>query len=137
MPSSYPIHEIVGIGPLHSEKLKRAGVRTTARLLIRAKTAAGRKRLADICGVPPSTILKWAGMADLMRVRGVAVEYGPLLTSVGVTTVKELTHRNPGRLTKAMAESNKKLNAVSFLPSEKLVMRWIAHAKTLPSHISH
>jgi predicted flap endonuclease-1-like 5' DNA nuclease len=137
MPSSYPIHEIEGIGPLLAEKLKKAGVRTTARLLTRARTAAGRKKLAEVCGVAPTTILKWAGMADLMRVRGIAAEYGPLLTSVGVTTVRGLTQRNAQKLTRALAESNKRLRAVSFLPSEKIVTRWIAHAKTLPSNISH
>jgi predicted flap endonuclease-1-like 5' DNA nuclease len=137
MPSSYSIHEIEGIGPLLAEKLRKAGVRTTARLLTRAKTAAGRKKLADMCGVPPTTVLKWAGMADLMRVKGVAGEYGELLTSVGVTTVRELMHRHPGRLTKALAESNKRRPVVDFLPSEKIVTRWIAHAKTLPSHIQH
>src|SRR5438874_6636624 len=102
MPSSYPILEIEGVGPLMAEKLKKAGIRTTVGLLKRAKTAAGRKKLAQICSVPASAILKWANMADLMRIRGVAEEYCELLEAAGVTTVRELQHRNPANLARRM-----------------------------------
>jgi len=49
----------------------------------------------------------------------------------------ELKYRNPGNLAKAMAEANKKKKLVRFLPSEKLVVRWVEHAKKLPLKISY
>ena len=38
---------------------------------------------------------------------------------------------------RAMAEVNKKKRLVRFLPPEKLVVRWIEHAKKLPLKISY
>ena len=49
---------------------------------------------------------------------------------------KELKYRNPANLAKAMAEANKKRKLVRFLPSEKVVERWIEHAKKLPLKIT-
>ena len=37
----------------------------------------------------------------------------------------------------AMAEANKKRKIVRFLPSEKIVERWIEHAKKLPLKITY
>jgi hypothetical protein len=59
------------------------------------------------------------------------------LCEVGVDTVKELRYRNPARLAEAMAEANKRRKVVRFLPSEKLVTRWVEHAKKLPQKITY
>ena len=64
-------------------------------------------------------------------------EYAALLCAVGVETVRELRYRNPARLAKAMAEANKKRKLVRFLPSEKLVTRWVEHARKLPQKITY
>jgi len=60
-----------------------------------------------------------------------------VLREVGVDTVKELRYRNPARLATAMAEANKKRKLVRFLPSEKLVTRWVEHARKLPQKITY
>lgn len=93
--AGYPVAKIEGIGPTYAEKLLAAGIRTTAALLERAKDPRGRKALAGETGIEESKVLKWANMADLMRVRGIGEEYSELLEAAGVDTVKEL--RNPGR----------------------------------------
>jgi len=54
-----------------------------------------------------------------------------------VATVRELKYRNPAKLAKSMAETNKKRKLVRFLPSEKLVVRWVEHAKKLPLKITY
>ncbi|MDJ1159418.1 DUF4332 domain-containing protein [Chelatococcus sp. SYSU_G07232] len=135
--SSYPIASIEGIGPVMAEKLRKVGIRTTGALLERAKDAKGRKELAAASGIEESKILKWANMADLMRIRGVAEEYAELLEAAGVDTVKELRHRNVGNLTKAMAEANDKRRLVRLLPGEKAVAKWIENARTLPPMMSY
>ena len=43
---TYPVSEISGIGPDVADRLKQAGIRTTARLLDLAKGPKERKRLA-------------------------------------------------------------------------------------------
>jgi hypothetical protein len=81
--------------------------------------------------------LCWANVADRMRIKGISKEYAELLRAAGVDTVKELKYRNPANLAKAMAEANKKNKLVRFLPSEKIVARWIDHAKKLPLKITY
>lgn len=129
--SSYPIIDIEGIGPRNADKLKAVGIRTTGKLLDRAKDPKGRKQLAQETGVDESRVLKWANMADLMRIKGVAEEYSELLEAAGVDTVKELKHRNAANLTAKMAEVNAKKKLVRLLPSEKSVTKWIEQAKSL------
>lgn len=129
--SNYGIATIEGIGDTYARKLKLAGVRTTSTLLARAKDPKGRKELAAAAQIDESLILKWANMADLMRIKGVGEEYSELLEAAGVDTVKELRNRNVANLTKALLEANARRKMVRLLPSEKAVARWVAYAKTL------
>jgi len=135
--SSYPILDIEGIGPQYAEKLKAVGIRTTGKLLDRAKDPKGRKQLAEETGIDEARVLKWANMADLMRIKGVAEEYSELLEAAGVDTVKELKHRNAANLTAKMAEVNAEKKLVRLLPSEKAVTKWIEQAKTLPPTMTY
>jgi predicted flap endonuclease-1-like 5' DNA nuclease len=134
---SYPITEIAGIEPAVIAKLKAQRIRTTTRLLETASNPRGRQHLAEKLGVDECTILRWANMADRMRIKGVGEEYAGLLAAVGVDTVRELKYRNPKNLAKAMAEANAKRKMVRFLPSPKAVEKWIERAKTLPLKISY
>jgi predicted flap endonuclease-1-like 5' DNA nuclease len=134
---SYPLMSIDGVCHETAGKLKAQGVRTSAKLLERAKTPRGRKTLAAASGVEETRILRFANMADLMRLRGVGQEYAELLEAAGVDTVKELRNRNPANLTRAMAEANSRKPLVRLLPSEKLVTKWIAQAKTMPPMMTY
>jgi len=134
---SYPITDIEGIGPSVAEKLKATRIRTTSRLLEAAKNPKGRKSLSDKTGVESSRILKWANIADMMRIKGVGEEYSELLEAAGVDTVRELKHRNPVNLAKAMAAANVRRKLVRLLPSEKAIAKWIAQAKSLPMKITY
>jgi predicted flap endonuclease-1-like 5' DNA nuclease len=135
--SNYSIATIEGIGPAYAQKLKAKGVRTTSTLLARGRDARGRKELAAAVGIDESLILKWANLADLMRIKGVGEEYSELLEAAGVDTVKALRNRNVGNLTRALTEANAKRRMVRLLPSEKAVARWVAEAKTLPPVLTY
>jgi predicted RecB family nuclease len=134
---SYPITDIGGIDGEAAKTLKSVGIRSTERLLAAARTVKGRKELAERTRIDEKQWLCWANHADRMRVKGVSKEYAELLRHAGVDTVKELKYRNPANLAKAMAEANKKRKLELFLPSEKVVERWIVHAKKLPLMISY
>lgn len=134
---SYPIVDIEGIGPVMAEKLKTAGITTTDGLLDAAKDPKGRKALSEKTGIDEHRVLKWANMADLMRIKGVAEEYSELLEAAGVDTVKELKMRNAANLTKAMAEVNATKKLVRLLPAESMVEKWIAQAKELPPVLTY
>ena len=134
---SYPLTAIAGIGPAMTARLKALGIRTTDRLLEASKTAKDRKALAQKLDTDERTILRWANLADRMRIKGVREPYAELLKDAGVDTVKELKYRNPGRLAQAMAEANAKRKRVRLLPSEKRVGRWIEAAKRLDLKIRY
>jgi len=134
---SYSIADLQSIDPGIAAALKEAGIRTTARLLEAAKDPKGRKRLAQKTGLDEKRILRWANLADRMRIKGIGEEYAHLLEAAGVDTVKELKYRNPANLAKAMTDANTKRKLVRLLPSEKAVTRWIEHAKKLQLKITY
>jgi hypothetical protein len=133
----YPISQIDGLDAEELKTLKLLGIRTTDRLLEAAKNPKGRTLLAAKTGYDTTRILAWANAADRMRIKGMGKGYSCLLKAVGVDTIKELKYRNPGNLAKAMSEANKKRKLVRFLPSEKLVIRWVEEAKALPPKITY
>ena len=134
---SYPITDINGIDGEAAEILKSVGIRSTERLLDRARTVRGRKMLAMKTGFDEKRLLCWANVADRMRIKGIRKEYAELLQAAGVDTVKDLKYRNPANLANAIAEANKKRKMVRLLPSEKVVGNWIENAKKLQLKISY
>ena len=134
---SYPLTAIAGIGPAMTARLKALGIRTTEKLLEAARSAKDRKILAAELDVDEPTVLRWANLADRMRIKGVREPYAELLKDAGVDTVKELKYRNPGRLAEAMAAANAQYKRVQLLPSEKRVGRWIESARRLDLKIRY
>jgi predicted flap endonuclease-1-like 5' DNA nuclease len=134
---TYRIEQIEGIGPGHASKLAKSGITSTKHLLEQCASAKGRKSVAAACGVDEKQLLKWANMADLMRIAGVGEEYSELLEAAGVDTVKELKHRKAETLTSKMIEVNASRKLVRQPPSAKQVAKWIEQAKSLPAVISH
>lgn len=127
----YSIIDIEGIGKTFTRKLKDNGINRTGQLLDRAASARGRKELAAATGIDESRILKWANMADLMRIKGVGEEYSELLEAAGVDTVKELRTRKAENLHAAMVAVNLKKKLVRQLPGAAAVARWVASARDL------
>jgi len=133
----YPITQIDSLDEEEIQKLKSVGIRTTDRLLEAAKSPKGRDHLAAQIGLPRERILSWANAADRLRIKGMGKGYSNLLQAAGVSTVRELRYRNPSNLAAAMAEQNKKRKLVRFLPSEKLIARWIKQARELTTKITY
>jgi len=134
---SYPISIISDISADEAAALRKAGIRTTDRLLEAARSLKGRKLLSAKTGIDERRLLMLANAADRLRIKGVGDDYSKLMRAAGVDTVRELKHRNAKRLTEIMRSVNAKRKLVEFLPSEKAVARWIEHAKKLPLKISY
>lgn len=134
---AYKIDEIEGIGPTYAEKLSASGIGSTDELLGRCGSAKGREEVAEVTGLSTKQLLKWANMADLMRISGVGEEYSELLEAAGVDTVKELKHRNADNLTEKMKDVNEAKNLTRQAPSAGQVAKWIEQAESLEPKISH
>lgn len=131
------VEEIEGIGPVLGEKLRGAGIADTDALLELCCTPAGRKSVAQKTELSESQLLKFANMADLFRIKGVAGEYAELLEASGVDTVKELRTRNAANLAAKMVEVNNEKKLTRKTPSESAVEGWVKQAAELPPKIEH
>ena len=134
---AYKITEIEGIGPKYGETLGKAGINTTDDLLDKCADKKGCKAMAGDTGLTESQLLKWANMADLMRISGVGEEYSELLEAAGVDTVKELKMRRADNLAAKMKEVDEAKKLTRQTPSESQVEKWVEQAKTLEPKISH
>ena len=134
---SYNIEEIEGIGLAYAEKLSAADIKSTDDLLEKCGSAKGRDAVAETTGLSTRQLLKWANMADLMRISGVGEEYSELLEAAGVDTVKELKHRNADNLAAKMQEVNEAKKLTRQVPSAGQVAKWIEQAGSLDPKISH
>ena len=72
---AYKIEEIEGIGTKSAERLQAASIKTTDDLLRACGSRKGRDDMAEQTGFSASQLLKWANMADLMRISGVGEEF--------------------------------------------------------------
>lgn len=129
--SNYKIADVEGIGPAYAEKLEKAGINDTDKLLAKGSTRAGRKALAEETGISEKLILTWTNHADLMRVNGVGPQFSELLEAAGVDTVKELSHRVPENLETKLLEVNDAKKLVGRVPTAKELKRMIDQAKEL------
>jgi predicted flap endonuclease-1-like 5' DNA nuclease len=134
---SHPINIFDDIAADEIVALKSAGIRTAEKLLESAKSPKDRRHLGEKTQISEKKLLRWATISDKLRIKGMGKEYATLLREVGVHTVNELKYRKPVNLAKTMADANKKRKLVRFLPSEKLVTRWIEHARKLPPKITY
>ncbi len=134
---TYPISEIEGISAFAASKLKSLGIRTTDALLEAARNVRGRKVLSSRTGISEQQLLEWANVSDYMRIPGMGKAKVNLMRAAGVTTVRELAHRNPARLALNMKEVNTRRKLVRVLPSEKSVEQLIAQARKLQPKITY
>lgn len=128
---AYRIIEIEGVGEAYAKKLEEAGVSKVDQLLERAATPKGRDQLAEVTGISPKLILRWANHADLFRIKGVAGQFAELLEAGGVDTVKEFRHRVAANLYPKLVEINEQRHICGRVPSEKELQKMIDQAKEL------
>ncbi len=134
---AYKISDIEGIGPVLSEKLEAAGVKTVEQLLERGATPKGRKELEESTGISHSKILTFVNHADLFRIKGISSQYSELLEAAGVDTVKELRNRNAANLHAKMIEVNNEKQLVRQVPALSQVESFIEQAKELPPVVTY
>ncbi len=84
------IIDIEGVGEVYAQKLQDAGIKTVEDLLEHGATPKGRDQIAEKTGISGALILRWVNHADLIRIVGVAEQFGELLEASGVDSIPEL-----------------------------------------------
>ncbi len=126
---------IKGIGRGLAARFQRADIHTIEDFLAAAATADGRASLASAVGRSPATVLRWAQIADLMRVNGIGGDYGALLWHSGILTLRDLQLQTPSELIARLETTNRRMALVQRLPAPAQVADWIAQAQTLTALI--
>lgn len=129
------IDQVAGIDHKQATKLRKAGVRTSKRLIEEAATRRGRTQLSKSTGLSSKDLQTWVHHADLLRVRGIGGEYAELLVAAGVDTLRDLRRRNPTALLAKIIGLNGSHRVVDRLPTEGMVEGWIESAGGLDSSI--
>ena len=135
---AYKLIEIEGIGAAHAATLQeKLGIKTVEELLELAASKKGRQEVAAQTGIGEDKILRWANMADLFRIKGIAEEFSDLLEAAGVDTVKELSTRVPANLHAKVAEVNEAGGHARRAPNLAEIESWVAQAKELEPMVTH
>ncbi len=131
--SQYALEQAHAIIPAaDAQKLRRAGLRTTLDLLTYGRTADGRRAIAARSGLAPERIAEWAGLADLMRVRGIGPDVARLLAAVGVRCLADLQRADPASTAAAVKDVNKARKLSTNPPGIESIAYWIDQARGLP-----
>ena len=133
---NYSLKSLTGIGLEERRQLSRAEIRTTDALLRRCADRRGRRAVSRVTGFSDTELLRWAKMADLMRVSGVGEEYCDLLEAAGVDTVRVLGTRRPENLRSKLAELNAERRVVRRTPSIAEVESWVEQSRSLEPMIT-
>jgi len=91
----------------------------------------------EIAELSTATILKWANMADLMRINGVGPQFSELLNGAGVDTIKELRTRNAANLAAKMSDINEEKKLTSVSPAATTISRWIEAARGMNPKLTY
>ncbi|MEA3203988.1 MAG: hypothetical protein QOI63_1668 [Thermoplasmata archaeon] len=84
----HPVEDIEGIGAIYGDKLRKAGIHTTARICFEDAQA-----LADKVGVPLKTAQQWQAMSELVKVKGIGPQYAEALARAGIDGIAALKRR--------------------------------------------
>lgn len=125
------IGKIKGLSPDVKAKLEAEGIKDTHQLLEHTRTPKQRTDLAHKAGTTALVIKELANRADLMRLKGVGGDLSNLLEEAGVNSCKEMQHRLPEKLHKALVELQVSKKIAHHTPTLAQVTEWIAEAKTL------
>jgi len=115
-----------------AQRLVDSGIDTTEKLLEVAATKKGRRDLAKKTRIPQSLLLRWANLADLLRVKGIWKKYMNLLKEAEVVSISELSIKDPEELHAKIIETNENKRLVKRDPRLSDVQSWIEQSKQLP-----
>lgn len=126
------LREIFGLDPNDVEKLAAAGITHSKHFFERGRTRKQREELAGLTGISPESLLEFAKLSDLARIRGLGAAYTRLFYEAGVETLKELSGCNPQVLFHEVHCINKEKMVTKTVPPIKDFYQYVELTKDLP-----
>lgn len=120
------------VDPRLTESISRTGVTTPGALLDKAGAPAKRAELARKAGVDVKEIEALVSQADLQRISGIDKRTARALSEAGIKSVAQLAFLSTSVVRQKLA---KRLPA-NAVPSEAILDRWRATARTLPKKVA-
>jgi predicted flap endonuclease-1-like 5' DNA nuclease len=112
-------------------QLHDIGVDTTERLLLLAARKTGRADLAHQAALPEEQILRWARLADVLRVPGIGPAYAVLLNRLGIESIADLRRQKADQLYKELTALNSPRRKIRRLPARHQIEAWIGLARRI------
>jgi hypothetical protein len=108
--------------------LSREGVESVSDLAERTRDSAALRELSEALDVSEELVSRWAGIANLIEIPGIALQYANLLDAAGISSPRDLSRRSAPTVARLLADANTALGLVGRTPSEATVAEWIAVA---------
>ena len=134
---AYGIEDMACMDPNAREALLRQRVRTTGELLAACADPVRRRWLASVTEIQEDDLLRWASIADLMRIHGIGQQFAEMLQAAGIHTVSDLARQNPERLCVSLGEVNADRRYSRTSPGRVLCADWIDQASTARRVLDH
>ena len=125
------IYQFEAIGVFHANRLSSLGIKTMDDLLRHCSSKRARHSYAKRAGISADLILRWANLADLMRISGISDQYARLLKASDIGTIDDLRRQNPYDLRARLVHVNSLRRISRTIPSNQILAEWIAHAKAI------
>ncbi len=127
----YDLLSIEDIEPFEYNKLKEAGIKSTKELATLQGNLHTISKLSQKIGVDEDSLSNWASVANLLQLPGVDPKAATLLSKIGISSIKELSHANPDTIYKEVVNFNEKVKLLDEVPSQKMISIWTKISKHL------
>jgi len=128
------LEKLQGISKAQIAKLHKAGIRGLGTLLVKGSTLEGRTELSKETRIASNRIMNWVHRADLMRVTGIDDDYARVLARAGVTSIVDLSRRNPHQLA-AEVRVAAVIEDVQRVPRHASLKKWVEEARHRVRHV--
>lgn len=129
--SHYPLEGVPFIPEKDRKALEAAKIQDTKELLDALLTVQARKSMAEKTGIAAETLLEYARLCDLLRLRGVGPKMARLLVLCGVTGTQALGKEAAETLLEKMKAVNKVHMVSELVPQVETLADWIQQARQL------
>ena len=123
-----------GISKAQIDKLRKAGIKDLESLLKTGSTIQGRAEIVRTSKIALNRVTNWVHRADLVRVKGIDDEYARVLARAGVTSIVDLSTRNPHKLAEQVKVAAS-IEGAKRVPRQPTLKKWIEQARHMLRHI--